>query len=237
MVAQDVWRFALAPRLPAGRPGWGGTFAFVFAIVLTLDFAIAGGAILLEVLATEAGYEPPPYIESGLSLPWELAAMILFAPAIEEAIFRGPLAGTKAWLRFGLHMGIVIGLMIATTIFADSLPEYVMLSASVFALGVLIYAVARLRARHRAETGIPAWYRNNVRLFVWGSTLLFGGIHLWNYEGASSPLDVLLVASQTTGGLILAYTRIHLGLAAAIAQHAIFNAAFAAGSLAIYGSL
>jgi len=237
MVTQDVWRFALAPRLPAERLAWGGTFAFVFAIVLTLDFAIAGGAILLETLATEAGYEPPTYIESGLLLPWELAAMILFAPAIEEAIFRGPLAGTKAWLRFGLHMLIVIGLMIVTTIFTDSLPQSVLMTASLFALGVLIYATARVRAKHRTETEIPVWYRANVRWFVWGSTLLFGAIHLWNFDGVSSPLDALLVLSQTTGGLILAYTRIHLGLVAAIAQHAIFNATYAALSLAIYGSL
>lgn len=237
MVVRDVWRFALRPTLPAVQIGAGRTFAFVFAVLLALDFATTGGAIALEFFATEAGYEPPTYIESGWPLGWELAALVLFAPLSEEAIFRGWLAGTRAWLRFGLHMAVVVGLLTVSAILSDYLQRNLLLAISLFTLVMLAYATARVLARRKIETEVPAWFHRNLHWFVWGSTLAFGAIHLSNFEGISSPLDALMVLSQTTGGLILAYTRLYLGLRAAIAQHAIFNSAYAAISLAIYGSL
>ena len=161
----------------------------------------------------------------------------LFAPLIEEAMFRGWLAGTRAWLRFALQMAVAVAILAFTTIFVDLLPEGIVLVATLFALGLIIFAAVRVRARHNIETDVPSWYETRFRWFVWGSTLAFGAVHLWNFEGVSSPLDLLMILSQTTGGLILAYTRLHLGLRAAMAQHAIFNGAFAAISLAIYGSL
>jgi membrane protease YdiL (CAAX protease family) len=64
---------------------------------------------------------------------------------------------------------------------------------------------------------------------VWGSTLLFGLMHLGNYEPLAHPLGVLAVLPQTIGGLLLAYTRTRLGLGAAMAHHAAYNAVFLAG--------
>lgn len=237
MVVHDVWRFVLRPTLPAGRIAPGRTFAFVFAIVLTFDFTLAGGAIALETFATEAGYEPPIYVDSEWSLGWELAALVLFAPLIEEAIFRGWLAGTRAWLLFGLHMAIVVVLLTVAAVFIDVLPGGILALVTLFALGLAIFAALRVRDRRHEETQVPGWFRSNFRWFVWGSTLAFGAVHLTNFEGVSSPLDALLIPSQTAGALLLAYTRVHLGLRAAIAQHAVLNAVFAALSLAIDGSL
>ena len=237
VVLHDVWRFALRPTLPMEKMGPGRAFGFVFAILLALDFAITGGAIAVEAFATKAGYEPPAYIEGDWPLWWELTSLVLIAPLIEEAMFRGWLAGTRAWLRFGLHMAIVVGLLMVTTLFVDVLPGGILALTSLFALGLLIVAALQIRDRGHEETEVPDWFRQHFRWFVWGGTLAFGAVHLWNYQGVSSPLDALLVLSQTTGGLILAYTRLHLGLRAAIAQHALFNGAYAGIALAIYGSL
>ena len=237
MVVRDVWRFALRPTLPARRIVPGRTFAFVFAVLLALDFTLAGGTIALESFATSAGHEPPPLIETGWPLGWELAAIVLFAPLMEEAIFRGWLPGTRAWLRFALHIAVAVALLGVATILADVLPEGIVLVAPLFALGLMIFAAVRVRERRNTETDVPAWYEAGFRWFVWGSTLAFGAVHLGNFDGMSSPLDLLMILSQTTGGLILAYNRLHLGLGAAIAQHAIFNATFAGLALAINGTL
>lgn len=236
-VVHDVGRFVLRPSLPAAKIGPGRACAFVFAILLTLDFTLAGGAIALETFATEAGYEPPAYVDSEWSLGWELAALVLFAPLIEEAIFRGWLAGTRAWLRFGLHMAIVVVLLTLAAVSVDVLPGAILAFITLFALGLAIFAALRVRDRRHEEPQVPGWFRSNFRWFVWGSTLAFGAVHLSNFEGVSSPLDALLILSQTAGALLLAYTRVHLGLRAAIAQHAVFNAVFAALSLAVDGSL
>jgi membrane protease YdiL (CAAX protease family) len=64
---------------------------------------------------------------------------------------------------------------------------------------------------------------------VWGSALVFGLIHLGNYEPLTHPFGVLVVLPQTIGGLLLAYTRARLGLGAAMAHHAMYNAVFLAG--------
>jgi membrane protease YdiL (CAAX protease family) len=75
---------------------------------------------------------------------------------------------------------------------------------------------------------VPAWFTRNFHWFVWGSTLLFGLIHLGNYEPLTHPLGVLVVLPQTIGGLLLAYTRTRLGLRAAMLHHAAYNALFLA---------
>ena len=65
--------------------------------------------------------------------------------------------------------------------------------------------------------------------YVWGSTLVFGLMHLGNYEALTHPLGLAVVLPQTIGGLLLAYTRTRLGLGAAMAHHAAYNAVFLAG--------
>ena len=92
--------------------------------------------------------------------------------------------------------------------------------------GLVQWSLTRTR-----DTAVPAWFKRHFHWFVWGSTLLFGLAHLGNYEALTSPLGVLVVLPQTIGGLLLAYTRTRLGLGAAMAHHAAYNAVFLAGGL------
>jgi hypothetical protein len=57
-----------------------------------------------------------------------------------------------------------------------------------------------------------------------------GLIHLGNYTPIQHPLGLLIVLPQTIGGLLLAYVRTRLGLGAAMAHHAAYNAVFLAGA-------
>lgn len=67
-------------------------------------------------------------------------------------------------------------------------------------------------------------FRQFYPLFVWLSSLVFGAVHLSNYEGTPEIVDILMVLPQTLGGLVIAFTRTRLGLRAAILHHALFNA-------------
>lgn len=49
-------------------------------------------------------------------------------------------------------------------------------------------------------------------------------LHLGNYEALTHPLGLLVVSPLMLGGMLLAYTRTRLGLRAAMAHHAAYNA-------------
>jgi hypothetical protein len=87
------------------------------------------------------------------------------------------------------------------------------------------------RWRH-VDTAVPGWFVRHYRWFVWGSTVLFGLTHLGNFEPLAHPVGLLVVLPQTIGGLLLAYTRTRLGLGAAMAHHAAYNAVWLAADYA-----
>lgn len=76
--------------------------------------------------------------------------------------------------------------------------------------------------------GPLVWFRN-WKYFpgaFYASVLLFGGIHLFNFNEYDQVLWAapLLVAPQLFSGIVLGYTRIKMGLGYSILMHACFNA-------------
>ena len=92
------------------------------------------------------------------------------------------------------------------------------------AMGLVFAGLIHWGLTSHRDTTVPAWFTLHFHWVVWGSTLLFGLIHLGNFTALTHPLGLLVVLPQTIGGLLLAYTRTRLGLRAAIAHHAAFNA-------------
>ena len=208
-----VWEFALRPSLNVQQVRFGSIFLIAFAALYVLDIlfgAMVGIASI--VIESATGYQFPE-VAAG---DWNILVVIVIAPVVEELLFRGWLRGDVAALRFALcgWAAFLIGGLAGETVNGW---------VSFLALGILMAGGAQWLATHKRDTHVPAWFEANFRWMVWGSTLAFGAIHLFNYEELSGPLDLLAVASQTMGGLVLAYTRLHLGLSAAIAQHAAFN--------------
>lgn len=120
--------------------------------------------------------------------------------------------------------------LLTAPLFAASLFVSPYLAMPVAAAGVALVFVGLLhwsRTRHY-DTAVPAWFERHFGWLVWGSTVLFGLVHLGNYEPLTHLLGVLVVLPQTIGGLLLAYTRTRLGLRAAMVHHAACNAVFPA---------
>lgn len=67
--------------------------------------------------------------------------------------------------------------------------------------------------------------KNNFKYIFYGVALIFGFIHISNYEITTTSilLSPILVAPQIIAGLILGYVRVRLGLTYSILLHSTFN--------------
>lgn len=220
----DVARFALRPTYAAQPMAWGKPAALALLMVFTLDLALgwlADGALATANTAT--GFLPAP-IEEPVTIAEDLLTALLVAPLLEELLFRGWLTGRAAGLRFATFGFAALALFAASLIVTPYLAMPVALAGVATAFAGLIQWS---RSRH-FDTAVPAWFSRHFSWMVWGSSLLFGLIHLGNYEAVVHPVGLLVVLPQTIGGLLLAYTRTRLGLGAAVAHHAAYNAVYLA---------
>lgn len=218
----DMGRFVLRPAYAAQPMAWGKAAALALGVVFAFDLAADTlAAWLTEAWDAKAGFLPAP-IEEDISLAEELFSALLLAPVLEELVFRGWLTGRIAALRFALYGFAAMGLLLASLIVPTqwAMPLGLAGAATAFA-GFLHWNATR-----RRDAAVPEWFTRHFQWFVWGQALLFGLIHLGNYEPLAHPLGLLVVLPQTIGGLLLAYTRTRLGLGAAMAHHAAYNAIF-----------
>jgi membrane protease YdiL (CAAX protease family) len=188
----------------------------VLAFGIVISPLVAG---LTAALDAQAGFLPSsdfaPQSDSR-----RIIGFLIFAPVFEELLFRSWLRGQVAALRFAAYGFAAMGLLLAGIAFnADDSPL-----VGLGAVGLVFAGLIHWGLTSHRDTSVPGWFVRHFRWIVWGSTLLFGLIHLGNFTGLTHPLGLLVVLPQTIGGLLLAYTRTRLGLRAAIAHHAAFNA-------------
>ena len=216
----DLARFLMCPSFAAQPMLWGPAAALMLLIVFALDLAADGlVAWLAGVWDAQGTYLPEP-IKEDIPFAEDLFFTLVFAPVVEEALFRGWLTGRIAALRFAAYGMGALALSAAALFVPDAFAIALSLAAFVLAFTGLIHWE---RARH-SDTAVPAWFTRHFHWFVWGSTLLFGLIHIGNFEPLTHPLGLAVVLPQTIGGFLLAYTRTRIGLGAAMAHHAAFNA-------------
>ncbi len=224
----DIARFAARPTYAARPMGWGQAAAPGLLVALGIVFAFDLALGELIVMATnawdaEAGFMPAP-LEFEATLAEDLFDFLILAPLLEELVFRGWLTGRIAALRFALYGFAAMALFSA----ALYLPVEYVTAVSLTGVAVAFAGLLHWSVTRDTGTEVPAWFTHHFHWFVWGSSLAFGLIHLGNYEPLTHPLGLLVVLPQTIGGLLLAYTRTRLGLGAAIAHHAAYNAVFLA---------
>lgn len=220
----DVARFAVRPGFIARPMVWGRAAALALLVVFALDLAL--DTLVTWLIATwdaGAGFLPGP-VEEDIPFLEDAFNALLVAPVLEELAFRAWLTGRIASLRFAAYGFAAMGVLMASLVVPPDWATPLALAGAGIALAGLIHWNA---ARDR-DTGVPLWFTRNFHWIVWMSSVAFGLIHLGNYEAVSHPLGVLVVLPQAIGGLLLAYTRTRLGLGAAIAHHAAYNALFLA---------
>ena len=223
---RDALRFVLRPVFVARPMAWGWQSAASLLVLLALSLiACLLVHVVLEAINSRAAFLPvrtePPVIS-----PADLIAPVLFAPVLEEVLFRSWLSGRVAALRFLVYVVVAVAILIA---------NYVVTKGEGSWLGIVVIAVVLLGLLHwgltrKRDAAVPAWFAAQFHWIVWGSTLLFGLVHLGNHAVPTNPLGILVVLPQTLGGLLLAYTRTRLGFLAAVVHHSAFNAVwFGAG--------
>ncbi len=216
----DVARFALRPtyvrRSMAMRPGYASALALLLGLNLLLLPLVR---VLIEVALGPSGVLPDSAVEDTLGLRQVLEYVVL-APLLEETLFRGWLSGRRASLRFVAYGAVALGLLLAGFLLAPDIRRILTLAAvaAVFA-GLVHWSLTRHRDR-----AVSGWFIRHFRWIVWGSSLVFGLIHLGRFEALAHPLGVLVVLPLMLGGMLLAYTRTRLGLRAAMVQHGCYNA-------------
>jgi membrane protease YdiL (CAAX protease family) len=224
----EVVRFALRPRHQARPLAWreGGAQALTAAAAVHLGLAVLVMAPLW-LWGRDSGLLPSP-VKQDATLAASLFSFVVVAPLTEELLFRGWLSGRVAGLRFAAYGIAALGLMLGGVMAGSEAARSLSLAGAAVAFaGLVHWGMTRQR-----DSAVPRWFVARFAPIVWGSTLLFGLVHLGNYSGLGNPLGLLVVLPQVIGGLLLAYIRVRASLPAAILYHAAYNGLFLGLSLA-----
>ncbi|MFM7378147.1 MAG: type II CAAX prenyl endopeptidase Rce1 family protein [Erythrobacter sp.] len=223
----EAARFVLRPAYaaqPVASPGQRARVLLAAGAVHLGLLALVVGPLWLA--SRSAGVLPAPGAEAE-SLATSPLAFLVIAPLLEELAFRGWLTGRIAALRFAACGFLAMALMLAGVALV---PEHGRLlawaGAGVALAGLAHWSLTRDRADARA---VPPAFIRHFGAIVWAQALLFGAIHLGNYDALASPLGLAVVLPQVLGGLLLAYIRTRAGLVAGMAYHAGYNAVVLAG--------
>lgn len=190
-----------------------------FLWLLLLDLSIASVLTLIFWVLTKFKlineYKEADIIKDyGIYLASFLVCII--APLTEEILFRWYLTKRYAsnYFVFFAISGIIISYI---------KNEYI--GFSVFLLFLLIAIYSHNRLKRLSQTNKQNLWRTCFPFIFYFSALIFGLIHLSNYEGLTvkDPTFILYISSQIVGGLSLGYIRIKHGLKYSIFYHAAFN--------------
>lgn len=220
MLLRDIVAFIARPRLPGTRMGWSRLMVFLLIAVITLDLAIDTSLQWLLEHVDETALDLPEQLEFEYTLIGDMLSLLILAPLFEEALFRGWLSGHRASLRFA-GWGVLAAALFtlsSSPLVAEFYTPIVVLAGTVAALAFAQWVYTRNR-----DADVPPWFASNFHWFVWGSSLAFAMAHLVRFDHFDSLADMLIIAPQVLGGLLLAYSRTRFGLRAAMVHHATYN--------------
>ncbi len=222
---RNFFRFVLrprfGPRLPGRRAGdgcWEDWFPglpigrlFKWACFLwAVNLVFLGPIAVMAAGAGGATHRLDIH-----NIPWLQA--LLWAPVVEELVFRyGLRRPAQAWW---LVPAAVAAMFMGATWWA------ILLVTAILALCWIPYLLGMAYTRRSMPWRYRLAYR---RWFPWVfhlASLLFAGVHLYNFNLHQTPLWLmpLLVLPQWLTGLVLSWLRIKRGIGASMLLHAIFN--------------
>lgn len=237
---RDFWRFIrqprLGPRLPSGRLGSGWWIDWVAGtqIKRLLQWAVClwlfNMVIFGPLAAAAAGAGGAEHRLDIHKIPWLHA--IIWAPIVEELVFRYGLRrpAQLLWVWPIAVICVFVGpvwyaqvLLLLTFLFmtlgpaARGRPLQWHSSSSGAWRKLLLGAAWPWSWRKRYSRYFGAWF--------WGSTVLFAGMHLYNFKLSQVPYYIwpFLVVPQCFTGLVLGWLRVRHGIGASILLHALFN--------------
>ncbi|MCS5682865.1 MAG: CPBP family glutamic-type intramembrane protease [Acidimicrobiales bacterium] len=173
---------------------------------------------IFGALSEVAGYES--VLEAELerwSLTQQLILVVLLAPVLEETIYRLPL---QRQLRPGLiALSLTIGALLFTAVGSA-------LFWIIFGLAVLVASLGLFKD-WESRTAIEARWSQDARIPIWSATLVFGLVHIANFDVDWSIYAVLaaplVVSPQLWLGLMFTIARVRYGWWAGLLLHATHN--------------
>ena len=208
--------------------GWGPGFGSALALMIALNLLIVAASDALVRLALGPFGILPELVKDTPLTARDLFNYVLLAPLLEEPLHRGWLSGRKAALRFAAFGFAALILLLTGYLIGTNGGRLLALVGVIAAfIGLIQWGLTR----HR-DGAVPEAFIRHFRWLVWGSSLVFGLVHLGNFKPLTNPLGVLVVLPLVLGGMLLAYTRTRLGLRAAIVQHAAYNLVLVGATLA-----
>lgn len=199
--------------------GWLGVM-----LVLSM-LGIGMGALAVHLL----GHPMPAdrAIEQMLMHPgWDVVLMVLFAPILEELVFRAFMTREAKVMSLGLGFVFATAGLVAVRAMLDRhvvlnpvhgrtyFGHVALLVAVALALALLAYRLRRILLR-RLIAAAPVW--------IVLMTLLFAAAHMLNYEQGWKPWLLWLTLPQLLVALVLVYLRVRHGLRWSIASHLAFD--------------
>ena len=173
---------------------------------------------IFGALSEVAGYES--VLEAELerwSLTQQLILVVLLAPVLEETIYRLPL---QRQFRPGLiALSLTIGALLFTAVGSA-------LFWIIFGLAVLVASLGLFKD-WESRTAIEARWSQDARIPIWSATLVFGLVHIANFDVDWSIYAVLaaplVVSPQLWLGLMFTIARVRYGWWAGLLLHATHN--------------
>lgn len=186
---------------------------FLKLFIITSLFVAPYSALFYTLGLYELQNEAIDLLEENLT--GFLISAIIFAPIIEEPIFRLHLDLTKKSILWSLGVSVIL--------FFDS-----WIAVGVFWI-YLIWLFVRV-----ARNNPPS-----LKLVVYSSAILFGLIHLSNFTSLDYAtqfyLIPLLIGEQVIMGLLFSFIRLRYGMKWAMIYHGVYNGIFTAVYLLIFG--
>jgi len=212
---------------------------FIRIFVLQYGLAIILGTVAVMVLSffkyDQNDHDLTQLINNGDILFLVIYASII-APLLEELLFRGALKLSYSRLAISISLIILFALSTAKEYFPkifDLLPQNLFIRNDLLALPIylgsailltiIIYLL--LRAIIPKTKMISGYNSKTFKLMYYGTSLLFGLVHIMNYQNIGHLwfLTLILVSPQILIGLFLGFTRVQYGLSWSILNHALHN--------------
>ncbi|MEM9091824.1 MAG: CPBP family intramembrane glutamic endopeptidase [Cyanobacteria bacterium P01_F01_bin.53] len=172
------------------------------------------GVAITQALGGELDSNNLQQIFADMPVGFLFTMAVIVAPVVEESIFRLPLRPFA--LNIALPCTLVI-LFIAAQVLGLSGPLLILWGSLLAGFNLYLW---RMRPKERVLQDV---YRRYPRIIFYLSALLFGVLHITNYDASVWALLPLLVLPQFVVGLWLGFIRLRYGFRWAVLAHAFHN--------------
>ncbi|MGB7413657.1 MAG: CPBP family glutamic-type intramembrane protease [Thermosynechococcaceae cyanobacterium] len=201
----------------ASRHTWAkvGDILRLYSLALTILLPLL---FIISTATASLGAKSHPINELFKTMPLYAIGFfaVVMAPLLEEFIFRLPLRYSP--LNVALPLALIAFLIpVETFVFVPGATALRLVSAVVVGLGFYVWLHRRGQAKGHS------FYAKYTVWIVYASAILFGAMHIFNFDPKTYWIAPLVVMPQFTIGMFLSFIRLRHGFGWAIFTHGFHN--------------